>query len=383
VRTNGQVPLQELIVAWHARSEAVGAAIGVVDSGHLVWATGVGHADRERRTPYDPVWTIQNIGSVSKLVTAATVMRLVEDGRIDLDKEADRHLDFRVRHPRYPRDPITVRRLLTHTSAIADSPAYRRSYGLADPNPDIGFWLRNYLDPGGELYDPNANWHAHPPGRAWAYSNVAFGLLALIAQSASATPFRECSGALVLAPAGMQSTGWFVGDVDRDRLATPYANDEDLVGIDAPLIKRRAVLGTSWHALHHYGFPTFPDGGLRTTLTDLARFASAVLASAGTQDGGLFLPPTMRAVFTDIAVVPEGHDRDQVARGQGLAWRHLESRSRSAVWGHRGRDPGIRSQLILDFEAGLGVVAMTNSSTPLPSNVDELLDGAHLQVRAA
>jgi CubicO group peptidase (beta-lactamase class C family) len=341
---------------------------------------GVGDADLASTTPFDPNSTIQNIGSVSKLVTAATVMRLFEQGLIRLDDSADQHLDFPVRHPQHPRERVTIRMLLTHTSAIADSPAYRASYNRGDPNPDVGLWLRRYLDPNGDLHDPDSNWHAHPPGTSWAYSNVAFGLLALVAQAASSQPFAQCSAAMVLRSTGMNSTGWFAAGVDRRRLATPYANDDDLSGIGARLIKSPSVGPTGWHALYQYGFPTFPDGLLRTTLSDLARFASSILASAARPHAGLLAPSTMSEVFADIVVPADGTDADQATTGQGLAWRHLASRRRSAVWGHRGRDPGIRSQLILDFEAGLGVVAITNSSVALPADVDVVLDAAELQV---
>jgi CubicO group peptidase (beta-lactamase class C family) len=138
-----------------------------------------------------------------------------------------------------------------------------------------------------------------------------------------------------------------------------------------------------WHALYQYGFPTFPDGLLRTTLSDLARFASSILASAARTHSGLLSPSTISEVFADIVSPPDGTDSDQAVTGQGLAWRHLASRRRSSVWGHRGRDPGIRSQLILDFEAGLGVVAMTNSSVGLPANVDAVLDAAERQLLMA
>src|SRR4029453_2772319 len=96
-----------------------GIAVAVVREGAIVWSAGVGWADRERRTHVTSD-TVFQLASVSKTLTYAGIMALVEDGLIDLDADVNTYLPFEVHVPHAPSVPITMRNLLTHTSAIRD-----------------------------------------------------------------------------------------------------------------------------------------------------------------------------------------------------------------------------------------------------------------------
>lgn len=96
-----------------------GIAVAVVRGDEVVFADGVGWADRKhglRVTPQTPFM----LASVSKTITCAGIMALVEDGRLDLDADINEYLPFEVHIPKTPDVPITMRILLTHTSAIRD-----------------------------------------------------------------------------------------------------------------------------------------------------------------------------------------------------------------------------------------------------------------------
>ena len=77
--------------------------------------------------------TLQNIGSISKTVTATAVMQLVQAGRLELDEDINEVLPFPIRNPRHAQIPVTTRLLLTHQSSIQDGAAYRASYACGDP----------------------------------------------------------------------------------------------------------------------------------------------------------------------------------------------------------------------------------------------------------
>lgn len=117
-----------------ARIVGVGAAI-ILDK-KIVWQRGYGFADKERALPFTKD-TIINIGSVSKTVTGAAVMRTVQDGKLSLDANVNEYLPFNVSNPRFPDAPITIRQLATHTSSITDRGAvYAGVHPASNPPAD-------------------------------------------------------------------------------------------------------------------------------------------------------------------------------------------------------------------------------------------------------
>ena len=108
----------------------------------------------------DPV----RIASISKLVTALGVMRMVEAGQLELDADVSRWLGWPLRHPQFPDTPITLRLLLSHRAGLTDAAGY-----YAVP---LGAPLRTVLD------DPRAWDTAHAPGTYFRYANIDFPLIA-------------------------------------------------------------------------------------------------------------------------------------------------------------------------------------------------------------
>jgi hypothetical protein len=111
--------LEEYLHRKLAEANTPGIAVAVVCEGEVAWSTGVGWADRERRIRATNE-TVFQLASVSKTVTCAGIMALVEDGLIDLDADVNTYLPFEVHVPDATDVPITMRQLLTHTSAIRD-----------------------------------------------------------------------------------------------------------------------------------------------------------------------------------------------------------------------------------------------------------------------
>ena len=124
--------LDAFILEQLERDRAPGFSAAVVAGSSLVWSAGYGLADVHRETVMTPD-TIQNIGSISKTITATAVMQLFETGQFGLDDDVSEYLPFQVRNPRYPDAPITFRQLLAHRSSIKDGPAYGESYACGDP----------------------------------------------------------------------------------------------------------------------------------------------------------------------------------------------------------------------------------------------------------
>ena len=99
--------------------DIAGAVVVVVKDGQILTARGFGYSDVEKRTPVDPKLTLFRPGSVSKLLTWTAVMQLVEQGKIDLDADVNRYLDFQD-SGRPKGKPITMRNMMQHTAGFEE-----------------------------------------------------------------------------------------------------------------------------------------------------------------------------------------------------------------------------------------------------------------------
>ena len=109
---DGIVPLQM------ERSDIAGASVLVMKDGQLLLQKGYGYSDEKKKTAVDPVTTIFRLASISKLFTWVSVMQLQEQGKLDLDTDVNRYLDFQIR-PAFGK-PITLRNLMTHTGGFEE-----------------------------------------------------------------------------------------------------------------------------------------------------------------------------------------------------------------------------------------------------------------------
>src|SRR4051812_13670458 len=134
----------------------------------------------------DPV----RIASVSKLVVALGVMRLVEQGRLDLDRDVSDWLGWPLRNPAFPDRPISLRLFLSHRSSLRDGVDY------AVP---LGTELRTVVA------DPAAFDAEHPPGAFFRYTNLNFPLIASVMEKATGERFDRLMQRLVLDPLGLQA----------------------------------------------------------------------------------------------------------------------------------------------------------------------------------
>ncbi|MFN5011834.1 MAG: serine hydrolase domain-containing protein [Gammaproteobacteria bacterium] len=363
----------EHFAARMASEHIPGLAVAVLRGPRLMWSRGYGWADLERRLPMTPD-TIQNIGSVSKTFTATAAMQLIDAGRLGLDDDINRHLGFEVVHPGFRSQPITVRHLLTHQSAIADGPAYANAYACGDPQMSLEEWLRAYLLPGGRFHDAR-NFHGWAPGKGFYYANVPYGVLGHLVERISGLPFAEYCRRRIFMPLGMGETSWYLRDIDTARHAIPYS-----------WVSGGAVRGPVWGGVPPsvvgdpgaatridggyaanclYNHPNFPDGFLRSSVHQLARYARAYLDAAAGADRPLLQAQTIRQMFR----IESGDD----SRVMGLCWNAQRRSGRDLLWGHGGSDPGINANLRLRFEDGVAAIVLMNTNVgrpPLPAPLE-------------
>jgi CubicO group peptidase (beta-lactamase class C family) len=320
-----------------------GIAVAVVREGEIVWSAGVGWADRERRIRVTSE-TVFQLASVSKTLTCAGIMALVEDGVIDLDADVNTYLPFEVHVPHAPSVPITMRDLLTHTSAIRDrwqvwgTPWSQPTlYFHGDSPISLGDFCRSYFVHGGTRYRRRRNFYERAPGIGYAYSNLAVALAGFVAEAASGVDFDELCKQRVFAPLGMTDTGFRLADIETSNLAMPFAT----------------VSNGELKPIFHYGYPDYPDGALRTSAVHLARWLGAFM-NFGAFDGARVLDEST------VREIRRQQIPDLVGWRQGLIW-YGQTRWGFFTMGHTGGDYGESTRMFFRPDRRVGIISLTNA----------------------
>lgn len=316
-----------------------GLSAAVVKDGKVACTTVAGMASIKDARPVTPE-TVFVWASVSKTVTAATVMQLVDDGAIGLDDDVDDHLPFPVRNPHCPDEPITVRQVMSHTSSIREDEyegVYADHYVEGDSPIALGDFLRDYLTPEGRFYS-RKNFKKKCPGKTYSYSNVGAGLLGYLVEEVAGIPFERFSKERLFQPLGMTDTAWRLAELDQDAIAMPY----------------KGKPSKGFKPAGHIGFPTYPDGLLRTSPSNLARFL-IMFANFGQIDG-------KRILSRQSVEASRQNHFPGATEGQGLIWYYDDIGSRQSLLGHTGSDPGTSSMMFFDPEDGAGVLLVANGS---------------------
>jgi len=169
--------------------DIAGAVVVIVKDGAILLQKGYGYSDVEKRTPVDPERTLFRPGSVSKLLTWTAVMQLVEQGKLDLDADINKYLDFKI--PERDGKPITLRNIMTHTSGFEET-----AKGLIareqDGVPELGAYLKQWT--------PN---RIFAPGETPAYSNWATALAGYMVERVSGMSFDDYLDRNILQPLDM------------------------------------------------------------------------------------------------------------------------------------------------------------------------------------
>jgi CubicO group peptidase (beta-lactamase class C family) len=194
------------------RGRIAGAVVVVVRGSGTVLQKGYGYADVASRKPVSPDATLFRPGSVSKLLTWTAVMQQVEAGKIDLDKDVNSYIDFKI--PPFEGKPITMRNIMTHTSGFEESVRY-----LISSDPKAAMPLKKLIP----LALPE---RVFAPGTTPAYSNYATALAGYIVERVSGVPFDTYIEQRVFAPIGMTRSSFRqpLPDTLKPLMASGYSN---------------------------------------------------------------------------------------------------------------------------------------------------------------
>jgi CubicO group peptidase (beta-lactamase class C family) len=318
------------------KSDFPGFATAIVDEKGVRYEKGFGYADVKRKIPYTTE-TIQPIGSVSKTLIGIALMRAVENGELSLDADINDYLPFAVRHPRFPDEKITLRQLATHTSGIMDrEEIYAKTYVQTKTNKEpLSGFLADYLTAKGKYYD-SRNFAESKPGASYNYTNIGATLAAYVIEAKTITSFSEYTQKAIFEPLSMDSSGWFYEEKNAARYAVLYESK------DKPL--------------RPYSSLTYPDGSLRTSVSDLAKYISEIIK--GASGSGKILSKESFDVLLSKQFSSENMPQKISPKepNQGIFFVH---RAGGEI-GYTGSDYGVSAFMFFNPATKTGKIFMTN-----------------------
>lgn len=226
-----------------------GAGVVVLKDGETVFSKGYGNADIENKDKINPNKTIFEWASVSKLVTWASVMQLVEQGKIDLKEDIRVYLPNEFLTKLKYDEPITMLHLMHHNAGFEE---WIFDLGYADPN------QVKSLEEGLKIAEPA---QVYRPGEVVAYSNFSAALAGYIVESISGLPFEEYVDKNIFTPLGMNTAEYNI--INNNNKATGYAT----------------ISPEQFQEYHPYYMSLYPAGGINGTTEDLAKFAAALISN--------------------------------------------------------------------------------------------------------
>jgi serine beta-lactamase-like protein LACTB, mitochondrial len=311
--------------------------VAIARDGRVIYSKAFGKADLENGVAASTE-TLIRTGSISKPITAAAAMTLVEAGRLDLDAPIQKYC------PAFPQKQgtITTRELLSHTSGI-------RHYKEGEIES-----TKHY----NSMSDGFAIFAADPllfePGTKFSYSTYGYTVAGCVIEGASGEKYFDYVREHVLLPAGMTHT--FVDDVFAivPHRARGYQ-------VDQGKVQNAGLMDSSYK---------IPGGGLVTTAEDMVRFGSALM------DAKILKRETL-ALMSTPSGIPQMQDGKPSSYGLGIGVLTLNGEKYLA---HSGGQPGTSTDMVFIPGKRFAVAVLTNNENASPSDVVGLiLDVYHLQ----
>ncbi len=320
--------LDALIPAQLQNRDIAGAVVAVVKDGQVLLSKGYGYADFAAKKPVVADETLFRPGSISKVFTAIAVMQLVEQGKLDLDRDVNDYLDLAI--PKTYQEPITLRRILTHTAGFEETLKNLFVPSAREMRP-----LRNYLIEAMPA-------RIFPPGAVPSYSNYGLTLAGYIVERVSGEPIEKYIDAHILTPLKMNHSSF----------AQPLPE-----GLEAKM--SQGYLAAAQGPRKFEFVTTSPAGALSATATDMTRLMLALLGD-GTLEGATILKPESVGAM-------EAHQFEVHPALHAIGLILMEySMNGQRIVGHGGDTIYFHSNMILMPDAHIGLFVSYNSAGSRP-----------------
>ena len=329
---DGLIPLQM------ERSDVAGATVLVMKDGQTLLKKGYGYSDAAKKSAVDPDTTMFRLASISKLFTWVSVMQLAEQGKLDIDADVNKYLDFEIA-PAFGK-PVTLRNLMTHTGGFEE---VVRNVIFTDPKHAMAL---------GDFLKHNQPRRLFPPGEIPAYSNYGVGLAGYIVQRVSNEPFEQYVSDHIFLPLGMKHSSF----------------NEPMTTALAPFVSEGYRSTTEKPAIGFEIFVPAPAGGVSSGAADMGRFAAALL-NGGELDGQRILKAETRDLMW-TRQFDASNSLPAICMGFYQTWRN-----NLHFIGHDGDLIAFHSMFLIEPTQKLVLFISYNSAGAASRNRAEILNG--------
>ena len=312
--------LNETIPAALKENKVPGLAIAIIKDGEVIIKKGYGFSDlKEGKAIHSK--TGFNIGSISKMFTAWGIMKMVEEGKLNLDAPASQYIsNWKLPTSEFDSNKVTIRNLLQHTAGL--SVHGYNGYETKDELTSIGESLSGTTNPNETVE------LVMEPESKWKYSGGGYSILQLVIEDISGKSFADYMTKTIFKPLKMKQTSFNINKKVLKNSAKAY--DEEAKEIPLRLFNAQAA------------------AGLHTTLNDLILFAKASFSKN----------PVLSKNSINLLIEPT-----ELSKGNyGMAYMIMNRFGDFTLSGHGGSNEGWQSGFMLDFESKSGIIILTNGS---------------------
>lgn len=307
-----------------------GASISIIENSHIKWVGTFGYKDVSNKSKMDRD-TVFQVASISKPLTALGIMKLVEQGKIDLDAPIDQYVTrWKIPESSYDKKQVTIRRLLSHTSGLSNGGGYH-GYSPHKGLPSI------------EASLDGIKGKAKPvkligkPGTKYNYSGGGYLLLQLLIEEVTGIDFNTYMATQIFKPAHMMASSYKWQDDLDSHIAKAY--DEQLNQIPNYLYVEEAA------------------AGLYTTIDDISEFIlSEINSYHGNHD--LLEQETMKLIYTPVMKISSLLGKGQVTLGHYMD----EPEEGTQLITHSGSNRGWRANFTINPYEKTGIAILTNGN---------------------
>lgn len=360
VNSNQAQNLDEFMKRILTEAAIPGLAVARLEDGEVKFLGSYGFADVDagRRVTNE---TLFNIASISKPILGVVLLQLVDRGLLDLDRDINDYLPFRVDNPHIDGEVITVRHLATHSSGIDDYYDVRSYSVNRDPDVSLEQHIRSLLTKEGSLYEKGRRYLPYLPGTQRKYSNLSAGVAGLLVEAVTGTSLSEYSDKTLFHRLNLNNTSWRIKGLRLETIAIPYEVKQcvPFTGFCADTESPKTNLLISklfsppfgdktYLAYPHFGNPQYPDGGIRTSIEDLSAMMSGILTNVDAVGKQLLTERSYGELFSlQLPAV--------ISDSQRFFWR-----DRNGQTGHTGSDLGVYTSTYFSLETRNGYIVLMN-----------------------
>ncbi len=301
-----------------------GVAVALAEKGSVAWERGFTNNNINKGITITANTAFQ-AASISKPVAAWAVMKLVEEGKLDLDAPIDTYLRrWKLPPSKFDNGKVTIRKILSHTAGLSAG-----GYKGYDPEQKLPSLVESLSGSKDNKYKVQL---VNEPGSAYSYSGGGYTILQLVIEEATGMSFANYMEFCILEPLGMKNSSYIFNNRIQRIAAAPH--------------------GDYGQVLPHYAYTEKAAAGLYTTAHDLIKFVIANFSYTYPQPQQTILKPE------NIKLM---HTKTDESFPFALGFMMTDIDSSEQIIEHRGTNRGWRNKILFNPQQGDGIVILTNS----------------------